>query len=29
VKNVMGRAKLDCSKDDDALSGSVTFENCH
>lgn len=29
VKNIKGKAKLDCSKDDDGLSGSVTFENCH
>lgn len=29
VKNVMGKVKFDCHKDDEEISGSVTFENCH
>lgn len=29
VKNIMGTAKLDCSKGDDEIKGNVTFENCH
>ncbi len=29
VKNVMGKAELDCHKGDNELTGTVTFENCH
>jgi hypothetical protein len=29
VTNVMGSVKLDCHKDDEEITGSVTFENCH
>ncbi len=29
VTNVMGKAKVDCHKGDDEVSGTVTFENCH
>ncbi|MCA9677448.1 MAG: hypothetical protein H6709_21440 [Kofleriaceae bacterium] len=29
VKNVEGKAELDCSADGVSLKGSVSFENCH
>lgn len=29
MRNVMGKAKLDCRKGDNELTGTVTFENCH
>lgn len=29
VRNVMGKAELDCHRGDDELTGTVTFENCH
>jgi hypothetical protein len=29
VKNVEGKATLDCAADGVAVKGSVTFENCH